>query len=603
MSDPYPNYIREAFIDPIRTVLIVDDDYPTIQDLLIGTEEDHKEERERAERKNWHKSKESVQQVVQQFRGGDTPFLLDVHDGYNVAVDEEENNVAHLHQTDLLILDYQLDGKDNGEKALTIAQGLLENAHFNLVIVHSAKPKTEVFNTFLKNFLSPSREWPRDENKYLAQLAAHTPGATGKEDLDIHALLAEQIGLSHYFDTRRDPTQLRSKLMRRHGIWGPVTAILNDSAFPVAGYENLVNDYLQTFEQSIAAELSATAPGGLSWGSPNDTETPWIRTERAFFSFMEKGESELIQYLEQSLNDWAPRPSRLVLTKLRAEIDERGIEAQDTALDDPFAASLWYNELLRGSESQRKQLSSDLVRRHTDQLLDQILPEVNEFVGRLAASEDVAGDAEIVAKVKKRYGIKLTANENAARARAEHNAIVCSKNPTGWHLDIGHIFTLGDSNSEKAFWLCLTPACDLVPGQKSPGIFRVPEKTNLTRFNAVRLHKRKLITANENANTNRYLFVKIDNSISAFEFSESFNASPQWDTMFAELDQSFESSREFTLRRLEYGPRGGGPTLETTNAKVVAQLRYEYAIHYNSLLGGTLSRVGLDFRETPTQED
>ncbi|WP_296594780.1 hypothetical protein, partial [Roseibium sp.] len=166
--------------------------------------------------------------------------------------------------------------------------------------------------------------------------------------------------------------------------WAPIRDVLQDAGFHVSGQDLLIRDYLRTFEENIAEQLSEDSLAGLSWGSPNNTENPWIRTDRAFFSFMKKDDGLLLQNLEASLINWAPKPSRLLLTKLRAEIDERGIEVQNDALDDSHAAALWYSELLKGTDSARRNLSTEMVRRHADQLLDQILPNVNNFVGRMA---------------------------------------------------------------------------------------------------------------------------------------------------------------------------------------------------------------------------
>ena len=47
--------------------------------------------------------------------------------------------VNHLHQSDLLILDYQLDKSKSGDGtlAIQILRDLISNEHFNLVIVYT----------------------------------------------------------------------------------------------------------------------------------------------------------------------------------------------------------------------------------------------------------------------------------------------------------------------------------------------------------------------------------------------------------------------------------------------------------------------------------
>ena len=129
-DDTYESLISEAFIDPIRSVLIVDDDYPTLNEILAENEE---EQRYLAKDKGWRKDKQSVRDILWQFRDPKAPLLLDIHDGTVPDEEKDEERVDELQQTDLLILDYQLEpGVEHGDHALKIARRASTSYSFTL---------------------------------------------------------------------------------------------------------------------------------------------------------------------------------------------------------------------------------------------------------------------------------------------------------------------------------------------------------------------------------------------------------------------------------------------------------------------------------------
>ena len=116
--------IKEAYIDPIRSVMVVDDEYPTLSKLLNGTDQSKPEDVDR------------LNQVIQTCRQPENNWMVDVHDGNF----EHEEGVENLHHSDLLILDYHLEGNGDdgrGDKALNIINYLSKKEHFNLVVVHT----------------------------------------------------------------------------------------------------------------------------------------------------------------------------------------------------------------------------------------------------------------------------------------------------------------------------------------------------------------------------------------------------------------------------------------------------------------------------------
>jgi len=129
MASAYGDFISQAYIYPIRTVVVVDDDFPTIDTLL-------------AEGKNTKSetATEMVQKIIEVCRNRERPWLVDVHDGKNLETEEEKVATSHLQHTDLLVLDYHLDPSSptDGSKAIDILRQMAQNDHFNLVIVYTA---------------------------------------------------------------------------------------------------------------------------------------------------------------------------------------------------------------------------------------------------------------------------------------------------------------------------------------------------------------------------------------------------------------------------------------------------------------------------------
>ncbi|MCH1921668.1 hypothetical protein L9G15_19880 [Shewanella sp. A3A] len=179
----------------------------------------------------------------------------------------------------------------------------------------------------------------------------------------------------------------------------------------------------------------------------------------------------------------------------------------------------------------------------------------------------------------------------------------------GDHLNTGSIIEIGNE-----YWVCLTPACDLVPGQKSSS-WENRIGARYLPFKAVLLHEAKLSTANGNANSNEYVYLNLvdPTGLKAFSFTEG--GGPIWDTFYASNQGVFAKGNMIGLAQVreissennsgEHLQNGETEATESeislsiknVQAKVVAELRYEYALNLLQRLGANQTRVGLDFIE------
>ncbi len=91
----YSSFVKEAFISPVRSVMVIDDEYPTMDKLLSSQLEHYNPV-----------DIERLRNVINVCRNPMNNWMLDVHDG-----DFTDKGIAdHLHHSDLLILDYHLEG-------------------------------------------------------------------------------------------------------------------------------------------------------------------------------------------------------------------------------------------------------------------------------------------------------------------------------------------------------------------------------------------------------------------------------------------------------------------------------------------------------------
>ncbi len=162
------------------------------------------------------------------------------------------------------------------------------------------------------------------------------------------------------------------------------------------------------------------------------------------------------------------------------------------------------------------------------------------------------------------------------------------KPPEGWHLTTGHVFTMNGN-----YWVCLSPACDMVPSQLSAT--RKTAFGDRLPFMGVRLQTVGDNTIPKDVQSNRFLFLPLNGEVKAFCFNDPSgeNSAPTWHTLYAEKKGELGAGFTFIALSTEMGKR----RLITHRypAVVVSQLRYEYALNLMQRLGSSLTRIGLDF--------
>ena len=476
-SNYYQEFIKEAFVDPIRSVLIIDDDYPTFDEVLTNQHTLNNEKNIDKDKK-WYENPERIRDVIRKFRSSNPPLLVDIHDGRNIAAETEKTVAKHLHQSDLLILDYQLDksGSEDGALAIEILRKLMSNDHFNLVIVYTSQDLDTVFDEVRLGLLSPYlRTYPKEKEKEARDIIENAEDAVD----EFSEKIRDSIDKEQYFHSRLHTSSYLRIMAKGNQPYFDFFDLCAKADLSIEQRKLVLPYILREFEESQLRFMSIETPeDNLMWSIKS---TRWIKGNSIFIGFSNKSDNDdLLSELQNALNDWKPNPSRLFHAKLRASMDEYGVVAQGQALTNKHALAYWYRRLLRANNFERRWYVDESVSRHSDRLMEAVLPRVREFASNLIKAEVPQGNAD--QKCEEHFKIDLTKSVNEKKAIYEHNAYVCSSNPEGWHLTTGHMFSM----YEDEHWLCLSPACDMVPSQVSK--WQTDMFGKRLPFIAVRLH-------------------------------------------------------------------------------------------------------------------
>ena len=383
--------------------------------------------------------------------------------------------------------------------------------------------------------------------------------------------LRESVGMAQYLHSRQDEENYLRAMAKGQYPFQDFVGLCAEHW--TRDERKIVLRYLlEEFERTQQTQMNEETPTGLYWSSSRNVR--WVRTDSVFVAFSDKSAADdLLSVLSESLKDWAPDPSTLFLMKIRASMDEYGVVNQARVLKHRNALALWYKNLLSREDVERRSLIAESVSRHSDRLMDAILPLVTDFAERLVDDEP---NECANATAKKHYDVDLSNEQKRKQAALSHNAFVCSKPPEGWHLSTGHVFEMDGDR-----WICLSPACDMVPSQISSS--RIKELGNRLPFISVRL------TPMPDG--------KLPDAIKIFRFNpHDAGSAPDWTILYAENRGKFSQDFQFSVIRVEDDGKGG-ITGTTRDAQVVGQLRYEYALNLVHKLGGSLTRVGLDFSD------
>ncbi|MBU2766046.1 hypothetical protein HAP94_07525 [Acidithiobacillus ferrivorans] len=616
----FSELVREAFIDPLRSVLIVDDQYPTWEEILNskieGGEKDEALE-VRSAKKDWTTQPSEPLKVIREFRSNKPGFVIDIHDALaptaasldaGAKPQESASELAdHLHQSDLLVLDYNLEGEAGGlrgKKAREILRLVLKNNHFNLIIVHTGENDLdEVMEECLLSVMqSCSSEFIKKILDRLDELDTLLDPIIQVGDFDPEHL-GEKFGLQEYLKVRQDYASIHDAVasyMRGEGVFTKLKELGQTLTLSGVQLSTFLFWAVRELEKKKSSEFDNQTAEGLSW--KNDANCKWMRTSRGFVTFVKKGPENLLGELQKALENWQPTPSRLLSAKYRHALNRIGVEAEDKSLLNAHVFAQFYDSILEPAREGLLPAQAALSRgfklkehvsRQSEAISFLIEDEVVRFGEKIVLADEAAAGAFAA-----HYGIDLNNEAIKKAAINQYNSYVSTlpMKPGSDQLDSGHIFQLGDE-----WWLCATPACDLQPGQNTIAFTGTSDELRpFTALLLVRINLKDL--ENGHINSGSYCFVQNGEEVICLGLrstSDERKPATQKETWRTFLALSQGLITDGRLRVLQ--PRLAGSKLETQEAEgvIVAKLRYEYALSYIQRVGASVSRIGLGYAAYP----
>ncbi|EFC4354526.1 hypothetical protein FDQ90_21395 [Escherichia coli] len=590
MTTTYPELINEAFIKPIRNVTVIDDEYPTLISLIESQGQAINGDAETIALRN--ANTERLKKIIKMCHS-DYKWSIDVFNGESPNFGGEVDIPPHIHHSDLIVLDYHLDGDasaDNGARARKIIQSLDRNNHYNITLVHTKGYESDIKDVFievLKDFmrvdsshiLIPSDDKVEEMNIWLD---SHNDGRDYQWiNSDINLLEVLKIYCSVTPDKCINPNKPEHPL---HAFVPEINDVAQESGLDCV---DLMKWRFHDILKQNEIEFEKNARDDLRWYWGNDTN--FISTGKTFISVIRKSadspKDELIGALNIALTKHNASPMHLLMAKMRYEMDENGIEQASRIISNKYAQAGWLYNLLKnaGDDSAHDKA----INLHWEQLATAsrlVLRDFSKKIMTVAENDCPANEKGFVQKFFK----ECMGDKNLAVGHL--NAFSCSLPVSNDHLMTGTVLDI-----EGEIWVCITPACDLVPKQKiTQWQSRIGESHKV--FKAVKFDSAKLSTANSNANCNEYIYLNIDGTPKAYWLG---NDNPTWDTFYAGNLGRYGDGHTVTLTAVrEDATVDGNPlTIRSLAAHAVAELRYEYALNLLHKFGSSQTRVGLDFQE------
>ena len=282
---------------------------------------------------------------------------------------------------------------------------------------------------------------------------------------------------------------------------------------------------------------------------------------------------------------------------MRSLIDEHGVVAEAEVLSNDFIQTGWLIDLLDTYGSDKSGAIRRTTSRHWEALGDAMEDNITEFGDRLIKYISEQNKEDII-----KAHCPLNPMGDADNISKHLNCYISTKPVEGSHLTTGHILEFVMAGGNKKYGICLSPACDMVPNQKKSGWYG--RLGDYIPFIMVSLDEISANTALRKIDQNIFLFLNIFGEIKTFTFNPSgdVKSNPNWEQMFAgNKGVPFGAIREMTIGRLVSDT--ANLKIEPIQAKIVAQLRYEYALNLLQRLGISLTRIGLNFRNIKQKDE
>ena len=514
--------IRETYVAPLRSALMIDDKFPTYEDML--GDQRLRDAGKEVKPSAW--DYDNLEKLLTECR--QRHLLCDIQ---RTVEEVTEIQLDHLGKSDLVVLDYHLDGEQatNPEKAISVLQRLARTPHANLVVVYTLEtPLDSVRRTVAYRFrgLSQLPERPNLSIENEEFLQFWDPRFSNS---DIDAYLRGDAR------TYLDQTSGRAKELIAGGIPRNALSFVLTEAF-----EEHIRKHVPQ------GSTPAATPNRIEMNGP-EGQRQWLSCGNVFVVFVAKNQPKSIfEELEAALLEWQPLPMKMMLAHIRNRFETGGFSFEEEILADSNRLTAWFFHALTGEEPEPKQRLKQLWSRMFDGLGAQLAQSATEFgakvlgpsIRELGHKEHETGAAWLqkCLQVAKRLADGGKGAESSVIVHAL-NSFLCSEEYDGSHIRTGTVCRVtekaADGSAKTQWFLCASPACEMMPRPpKGEGAW-VHDLDPVMAVTVLRLEPlKKFQTPLGKAIEGKHIFLIVDGTPTSFQVIDGSTGHPKSEIMF-----------------------------------------------------------------------
>lgn len=555
MSTNYTELIDKAYVKPIRSVVMIDDQFPTYTRLLERTDG-------------------TPDCFVSEPQKTYLKVLCDLckeqHWTYHVEDHLPDSTSDLPYNADLVFLDFIFGEGDNGEKAIDAIKAYSKSDKFNFIVVYTEDMVSNAFWKIVKTLGRLDITINDSAREAVDNMLA--------EYGDIFPAI-EKIAQENYCKYILDPS-VGNKVM-----FESVKAALASFGITCGRKIKLLADWsLQKVSETIhnSSERCKQISGDI-----ND-EYNWLRIDRVFLTVINKSvglsKNQLYDRITSATYAWRPTPGQLILKDVKKQID-------DCCLLDLFESErhelawFYFTYISEDENMQENDILYnlvDLVKARLKNSFHKKLKEIASEKGieffypsfNLNNKKDIFCDINI-------FNSTLFLPE------------------TTTHFSTGMIFKDCENSN---YWICMTQSCDLVPTQKSlkwgPG--------NYKPITFVKLHNQQLNKSLSNATRGNTVFFEENNvkrCFSIFEENTNGPSNPHYETFFAPNKGFIDLKAPIQIWQVDVDTTKDKLEFKQHIFSFVIQLRAEYASMLLQKVSNHRSRIPVNYINFPKDDE
>jgi len=607
-SAEYAEAVKNTFrLRALRTVLIIDDQFPTYNDLIELSED----ELERFKEPGQAKALYSL------FRSNNMPC--------DIENDAREIRIDRIRKSDLIVLDYHLtpDSEDSSQST-NILRELAATEHFNTVILYTRAP--DLGAVWADLLLGLRRGWiPPTELLEGAALETWERLADEEklpeEDPAIELILAHARG---------------GRILWPEEHVAPLRAVLIAAGFAGTDVDVAITALIhRAVQRQLKHDKDALGgPPQPVVGNYESDGPKWLHSRNCFVVVLGKkgGDGDdthpaavdrLLDCLDEAFVAWQPNILQVLISEIQniLELDALAT-AQDEFRDSATQVGLAYYVLDAVKEANGPE-APEHFKAPLSALIDKLVETLRHRIGADSALGTLAstllteelteqgwlpGAPEAnrvpseVFRVAERIARPSGDKPTPSVALFALNSFLSTEPFRRDHLTTGTIFR----TPTDEYWVCASPACDLVPripgrDQHWPLAIHPLRPMIAARLRREDNHERIL----KEAHNGRHVFLRGAESL-GFAVGYGSGYQPSFEMFFVEnATRIYTDAAGRTLfkgSRVVLGAQAaeGESHFEAGEYVVIGQLRPTYATKVLQMVGQHLSRIGLDFVRIPT---